>query len=81
MATNREILANVFSETADETLMRVIGDIAASNHQGRKDNAASMVWELYRDKVLTSFQTKEILVCLGFTVTYDSKNEQLVSFR
>jgi hypothetical protein len=42
---------------------------------------AAMIWELYRDKVLTSYQTKETLVCLGFTVVYDSKNEQLVSYR
>jgi hypothetical protein len=47
----------------------------------RRIDTGAMVHELYRDKILSTFQAKEILLGLGFTVVIDSRTNELVSYK
>jgi hypothetical protein len=40
-----------------------------------------MVFELYRDKVIDGYQAKEILIAMGFTTVWDTRDGRLVTFR
>ena len=44
-------------------------------------DTGSMVFELYRDKVIDSYQAKEILIAMGFTTVWDVRDGRLVTFR
>lgn len=55
--------------------------IAASLDSNRKKQAASMIWELYRDKILTSSQASETLVCMGFTVVKNGRTGELECYK
>ena len=44
-------------------------------------DTGSMVFELYRDKVIDSYQAKEILIAMGFTTVWDMRDGRLVTFR
>ncbi len=44
----------------------------------QQTTAASLVWELYRDKELSSFQAREILVAIGFNTT--SVHNKLIAY-
>jgi hypothetical protein len=39
------------------------------------------VFDLYREKLIDSFQAKEILVAMGFTTVSDTRDGRLVTFR
>jgi hypothetical protein len=41
----------------------------------------SMVFELYRDKVIDSYQAREILIAMGFRTLWDTRDGSLVTFR
>ena len=40
----------------------------------------SMVFELYRDKVIDSYQAKEILIAMGFTTVWDMRDGKTRDF-
>jgi len=40
-----------------------------------------MVFELYRDKVIDGYQAREILIAMGFTTVWDTRDGRLVTFR
>ena len=40
-----------------------------------------MVFEFYRDKVIDSYQAREILIAMGFTTVWDTRDGRLVTFR
>ena len=44
-------------------------------------DTGSMVFGLYREKLIDSFQAKEILVAMGFTTVSDTRDGRLVTFR
>ena len=41
----------------------------------------SMVFELYRDKVIDSYQAREILIAMGFRTVWDTRDGSLVAAR
>jgi hypothetical protein len=41
----------------------------------------SIVFELYLDKVIDSSQAREILIAMGFTTVWDTRDGRLVTFR
>ena len=41
----------------------------------------SMVFELYRDKVIDSYQAREILIAMGFTTVWDTRDGSPVAAR
>ena len=41
----------------------------------------SMVFDLYRDKVIDSYQAREILIAMGFATVWDTRDGSLVTFR
>jgi hypothetical protein len=44
-------------------------------------DTGSMVFELYRDKLVDGYQAKEILLAMGFTTVSDTRDGRLVTFR
>ena len=44
-------------------------------------DTGSMVFELYRDKVIDGYQANEILIAMGFTTVRDTRDGRLVTFR
>jgi hypothetical protein len=41
----------------------------------------SMVFELYRNNVIDSYQAREILIAMGFAAVWDTRDGSLVTFR
>ena len=52
--------------------------VASFAPTSQQTTAAMITWELYRDKVLSSFQATQILAAVGFTTT--SVNNKLVAY-
>jgi hypothetical protein len=40
-----------------------------------------MVFELYRNNVIDSYQAREILIAMGFATVWDTRDGSLVTFR
>lgn len=83
--TNAEIVAKLKAENRPSfaELLTINPNklpLKVENDSTRQDNAACMAWELFRDKVLTSFQANEILLAMGCTTVRDT-NGVLLSYR
>lgn len=73
--TNRPSFAELLRESRQQHVIT-----QTSLNPSIVEDAASICWELYRNKVITSYQAKMFLLAWGFTTVSD-QSDNLVTFR
>jgi len=62
---------NLREELVNPTYQQKLQILAEALDDTRKKKAALMIWDLYTDNILNSYEASEAIICMGFGVVRD----------